>query len=170
VLSVLPQLTWLLLGSAELGASLFEELSCNRLTALQRLQLRNAYVIPSQMLDFLTGLKHLEVQGVHLGAQGDMQSTEAFLAALSRLRQLSYLQLRSRHHTWAPSLQAYSALTASSMLQELHINLPTIYDSQTLGLRQVPHQNPFCAVFACLAVSDPIVASIARSPLVAFHC
>jgi hypothetical protein len=83
VLSELPQLTWLSLGMAE-DSSSRRDLPCDRLTALQGLQLRYAFAFVPEQLACLTGLQHLDLTDVHTHQVG-VYDTEAFLAALSRL-------------------------------------------------------------------------------------
>jgi hypothetical protein len=92
------------------------------LTALQYLALQRLVPTSWDVLHRLA-IDITPVLGGHAG-------TAAFLAAVSQLQQLTFLQWDDNpnalhKHDWATTLQAYSALTASSMLQELHLNLPS---------------------------------------------
>jgi hypothetical protein len=142
-LSALRQLTWLMMektqhvtfssssssspGDADGSIS---SAGFQHLTALQRLQLRVAGSIEAGFLGSFKQLRHLEVTNTPMvdGAAG----TAAFLAAVPRLQQLTYLYWYDQGgHAWAPSAEAYSSLTANSKLVELHVSLAGSFGAET---------------------------------------
>jgi hypothetical protein len=133
-LSVLRQLTALKLEGTNYA---FTSSSLCGMTSLKRLQLRDAGSVCPSALRCLTGLQHLELTDT---ACALLPEPEQLLAALPQLQQLTYLRLdhEAVGHTFT-TLQAYSALTASPVLQELHITLPTIpAEYHPAGVELVP--------------------------------
>jgi hypothetical protein len=106
----------------EVGGSSSSCAGFSYLTALQRLQFRAAGSIDASLLGSFKQLRHLEVANTPMvdGTSG----TAAFLAAVPRLQQLTYLYWYDQvSHAWAPSAEAYSSLTVNSKLVELHVSL-----------------------------------------------
>jgi hypothetical protein len=84
--------------------------------------LRVAGSIDSGLLGSFKQLRHLEVTNTPMA--GGTAGTEAYLAAVPLLQQLTYLYWYDHvSHAWAPSAEAYSSLTVNSRLVELHISL-----------------------------------------------
>jgi len=91
----------------------------NRLTALQRVNLRGVRLDPLILQD-CTQLQGLELKLVCIISGG---GAAALHILLGRLQQLQSLQLYDLEYDWPVEAAAYTNLTASSLLQELHLHI-----------------------------------------------
>lgn len=120
-LTALSGLTWLLLDNTRrmnLSSSMpgFAQFS-----ALQRLQLRKPGWLDPSVLSSMQQLRYLELTDVSTKI-GSEERHAVLLAAIPLMQQLTYLRWAGASPAMATPLAAYSALTASSKLQQLHLS------------------------------------------------
>jgi hypothetical protein len=96
------------------------------MTALQELGLEHCDLEPSCLLPMTTGLTslylhHIDLQPIQAQQDGDLGASQ-LLQLLVRLTALRELSLEQIGGSWPQQASAYSALTASSSLQQLWVN------------------------------------------------
>jgi hypothetical protein len=122
--SVLQQLTCLLIEGAHFTLGDVSTPSLTALTGLRSIQLHSCNALEPAVLSRLTAVQELQLRLTPL--EGGEEGTVTFLTLLPKLHQLTALQLTAALTHAAPAAAAYSALTANSQLQDLWLSHATL--------------------------------------------